>query len=676
MDNVLVRFVISVPSALLVASGFNYFNHRAYYATIFNSQTVDFNILAHTLPTKLSLALQKGDLEEIQNTLNSNYGLFGIVLTDCKEEYKECKEQKIIAMSQPRRQGWEEKQLPEGLSNSQYNILRKQALTTAEWEFKDARSTETISTGRTNQGEIIGRVYYVRRDAPDLIKDQINWLLIPLKSAKILINGNAEQSGKELYKFVDSGANKYYFLTNLLGLVAGLSIWRTWERVLYKRRLQQALSEKREKELTIRLDRYKNKSIGLEEKVKTLQICLNEEKEEGLILKNELRVAREVLEKEQEKADKLQIHLIDTKQKLERSKQDIAVLEKQIQSAEEQVSEKLRLVSFLQEQVKDLKHSDNELATLQTQLEKAILDANSSQESVEEFHIEIQIASQHLAEKERDYLSLSNQFTQVQEVLSAKEEDIHSLQENLATLSNREYEYQKAIRRLQEEKSQLEMALEKTQVNYEELLVASSCSDQQLDELLKSIDREIQKFRDENSKLEERNQLLETRNNEIENRLKQLEKLEVGEEYSDEEISISFSTVFQALQAAEEHFSILEIWDSAKRSAFTLNFYLPNRVYRDLAVLAEVAKSFFERSVGNDLDAVFRNRGVKYVPRESHATMSRYGHERRFCHSGRREQMTQHLKIGNYLRIYFQFDDQQQKVLVGYCGKHLRTITG
>ena len=57
-------------------------NHNNYWnRTIFAVQTVDFKILAHTLPTKLSILLMQKDTEELQRTLQSNTGRFGIVVT-------------------------------------------------------------------------------------------------------------------------------------------------------------------------------------------------------------------------------------------------------------------------------------------------------------------------------------------------------------------------------------------------------------------------------------------------------------------------------------------------------------------------------------------------------------------------------------------------------------------
>ncbi|MGK7894998.1 MAG: hypothetical protein AB4372_15605 [Xenococcus sp. (in: cyanobacteria)] len=70
--------------------------HQGYWhGTIRRVQTVDFNILAHTLPTKLSYSLISEDIAELQRTIDSNYGLFGIVVTDCLSIEPECSNQKI-----------------------------------------------------------------------------------------------------------------------------------------------------------------------------------------------------------------------------------------------------------------------------------------------------------------------------------------------------------------------------------------------------------------------------------------------------------------------------------------------------------------------------------------------------------------------------------------------------
>jgi hypothetical protein len=75
-------------------------NYKDYWdTTIYRTQTVDFNILANLLPTKLSMQLSRNDTKGIQETLDSNFGLFGIVVTDCKSDRKDCPGEKILFAS-------------------------------------------------------------------------------------------------------------------------------------------------------------------------------------------------------------------------------------------------------------------------------------------------------------------------------------------------------------------------------------------------------------------------------------------------------------------------------------------------------------------------------------------------------------------------------------------------
>jgi hypothetical protein len=72
-----IRFAMTSSVACLAATLSNWMDYQYYWnGTIYRTQTVDFNILSHTLPTKLSYALQKKDIDELQQTLNSNYGFF------------------------------------------------------------------------------------------------------------------------------------------------------------------------------------------------------------------------------------------------------------------------------------------------------------------------------------------------------------------------------------------------------------------------------------------------------------------------------------------------------------------------------------------------------------------------------------------------------------------------
>jgi hypothetical protein len=77
------RFALTGAVSLGIGTAAVYDRYKNYWEkTIYRVQTVDFNMLSHTLPTKLSYTIVKNQPQELQRTLNSNYGLFGLVVTD------------------------------------------------------------------------------------------------------------------------------------------------------------------------------------------------------------------------------------------------------------------------------------------------------------------------------------------------------------------------------------------------------------------------------------------------------------------------------------------------------------------------------------------------------------------------------------------------------------------
>jgi hypothetical protein len=153
----------------------------------------------------------------------------------------------------------------------------------------------------------------------------------------------------------------------------------------------------------------------------------------------------------------------------------------------------------------------------------------------------------------------------------------------------------------------------------------------------------------------------------------------VGELAASERIFVS---VADALRAAGEDFAdVLIVWDDAQRSALESPFRTPSKVYRALQAIAEVGRAYFQaRDGGPPLGPVERAFACrvpfKYAGFESQTTLRLYGAERVFHHDGATRQMQRHLTLGggdtnNCLQIYFDFDDDARRVLIGYCGRHL-----
>lgn len=79
------RFLIPAVclAALLIWLGLCRSHYESYWnGTIHKVQTVDFNILHHTLPSTLSLLIMAGREDEIQKVLDCNFGIFGLAVTD------------------------------------------------------------------------------------------------------------------------------------------------------------------------------------------------------------------------------------------------------------------------------------------------------------------------------------------------------------------------------------------------------------------------------------------------------------------------------------------------------------------------------------------------------------------------------------------------------------------
>lgn len=219
--NPISRFFYMSVVVVAASTSQNYVNYRGYWhGTIRRVQTVDFNILSHTLPNKLSQALAIGDKEEIQRTINSNFGLFGIVVTDCRVPEKTCSGEKILYITDSNLT-WRKQLTSNVLANSDYDLLRNPPPLYAEAAYDSSRDETRRLTGLRNSGEIIGRVYYVRGIPPTFFEDYSRWVQ---EMPTSLISS--------------SGTSKYYSLTSLFLLSLGLASWYQIEAVHRWRRQQ------------------------------------------------------------------------------------------------------------------------------------------------------------------------------------------------------------------------------------------------------------------------------------------------------------------------------------------------------------------------------------------------------------------------------------------------------
>ena len=226
------RFLIPAVflTALLVWLGLCRSHYESYWnGTIHKVQTVDFNILHHTLPATLSLLIMAGREDEIQKVLDCNFGIFGLAVTDpagreilfrTKAVYKKESWQKLLSIDY-----LEKQQEP-------FDYLTDPPPMTARHAHPSPRVDKITMSKLAAGGTVIGRVYYLRGLPPAFAEDVIeaifsNW-------------------------FEMAGSKRGYILLTFIvlatsGLVVTLVLWR--QRVLEAR---ESALQTRENELAVK----------------------------------------------------------------------------------------------------------------------------------------------------------------------------------------------------------------------------------------------------------------------------------------------------------------------------------------------------------------------------------------------------------------------------------------
>jgi len=243
----------------VISVGLNAINYDRYWnKTIRGVQTVDFNILSHTLPTKLSELLIQQNTAEIDRTINSNHGLFGIVVTDCIQETTDCPGQTILYMSESYYDDDDEVKIAD-IQGQPFNILRDPPPLYPEWEFDSPHATEQVPLNLSNPGRSIGRVYYLRKQPPSFISD----LTIRFDSVRDLLH--------------------IYPVTLGLCIASSLVAWLLLEEALRNAEAKEQEIERREsiiRDYEQRLQRSINRRRSLETTIRSLETTIRNTSEQ------------------------------------------------------------------------------------------------------------------------------------------------------------------------------------------------------------------------------------------------------------------------------------------------------------------------------------------------------------------------------------------------------------
>ncbi len=351
----ILRGMSVIIFSLGTATGIIYTNYIGYWkGTIYRTQTVDFNISANLLPEKISRQLVNKDIKELQKSLDSNYGLFGIIVTNCKSIKISCPDQKIIYASKAKieKSHGYKRQLA---SNENYTSTWLKKLNNADfleaklsselfiplynppavdqaWEFTTPRESQIVYRKQKKQGEVIGRIYLLRAEPPLFAEELHQWLQNPLSTSSKTLAYNA---------------------IALAALLTGIFVWLLSE-ILYHLKIET------EKKLRISAE---NEAKILTEKIKAEEAVKIAERDRHIALESE-----SIAIQDKQAAEEAALAAV--------LKSEQAILDKQ---AAEQIA---HIATQKGEQALREKQAAEEAAWVATQKgEQAILDKQAAEEA-------------------------------------------------------------------------------------------------------------------------------------------------------------------------------------------------------------------------------------------------------------------------------------------------------
>lgn len=309
----LVAFVI----AMLVNRGI----YQAYHQqSLLRVHTADLKTVASNMTIKLAYFLENNDSTLIQSILDASFGLFGFVITDCRDERQNCDGQRIKYMSS-KDLGWYAVPTEADLANEPFAPLRRLPGL--------ARNGQFVGPDAPHNHDILGRLYVVKNIPHSFGEDYRLWLANPLSSV---------------------GARNYYLRTVGAFMTGAVLVWLIIESFLMLRRSQLAQLHQREMEIVRRADNYlqqltdKNRRLAeldtatsqqftrYQKRIKDLEQKLTANAEYAS-LAEEVLVEMEQSQKEQ--SDILQKELEQNRAEIERLRDKVGELEQASQGQKE-----------------------------------------------------------------------------------------------------------------------------------------------------------------------------------------------------------------------------------------------------------------------------------------------------------------------------------------------------
>lgn len=425
-------------------------NHHNYWnRTIFAVQTIDFKILSHTLPTKLSTLIIQNDVKEIQRTLQSNTGRFGMVVTDCKTVDKDCPNQKLLYRTESR-SSWSRAFSVNYLKDAPFDVLRDPPPLKAEIDFPDIRSREYQPTGQTNDGQIIGRVYYVRGIPPSYWTSWETWL---------------KDQSTGVGSIYTSSVSTFFASWLVLILLVEIAIYKINAKKQQNQQLWRDLEEMKEKNTVI-----------LQEKSKLLADLRKAEDEKQNLL--------EYLQHSVDDAEKLQASLeaakiiiseqqAELQQKLDESAQTLTSYEQELRKNTEYIDELQKSIDF---------HKENLVPEVEIETyQQKLYEANTNQDRL---HHLIESQSQDIRLKQQELQSLSEEKIELGTKLDVAVAELDTNKLRVSKLETDLRGLEASISKIQSDKDQAENQAQELQQKLDSLLVDKKKSEANLRQLL------------------------------------------------------------------------------------------------------------------------------------------------------------------------------------------------
>ncbi|SNB44824.1 nuclease-related domain-containing protein [Geobacter sp. DSM 9736] len=297
--------VFLLPAVLLAKPLAKEYYDQNYNKALFKVHTADLNFLSDQLRTRLSYYLLMNDIVALQNVLDSNFGMFGFVITDCTSTGRECPDQKILYSSSPNLE-WRKFPTEKDLKKAQYILLE---------------GATPVSATASSPVQIIARLYVLKNLPMNFDEDYGEWLRSPFKNI---------------------GPWKQYRKIMAFCLLGGILVWMIVELLLRVRRIQMHNARQREHELIsnaeTNLKLLEEKNAQLEEQdrftTKQFELYLDRIKELEQRVKNDIEyqqltasMVKELEEAKREQQEKLTAELDQTKLEMDLLRNKIAALE-------------------------------------------------------------------------------------------------------------------------------------------------------------------------------------------------------------------------------------------------------------------------------------------------------------------------------------------------------------